>query len=188
MDLYKHKNLSLNYSSHEFSQYTGDTVLYLKSSFVAELVEHSCTFREFFMDFQMKELKDELEGDSDLIVQHFNNLNEVVGVINPDAIIAVYEYCLSDESNHYSFDVESENISWVIHDTLHAEHDAAGCTIFVEAEIERQRIIESLEITKDKFPSLMPDFSFLENLESECHSRFKKHLDLEEFKYAEEYY
>ena len=188
MYLYKYKNISLNYSLNEYADFTGDTILYLDSDFVSELIENSCSFYEFFIGFQMEELKDELEDNAELISKHFFELGEVVEVTNADAIISVYEYCLSNEENEYQFDVESENVSWIIHDILHAKHDAAGCTIYVESEVERQRIVESLEITQKEFPSLMPDFSFLENLESEFYSRFKENLDLEEFKYLEEYY
>lgn len=187
MEIYKYKNITLNYSNLSWSDITGDTCLTLDSNFVAELVENSCNFNEFFMGYQMEELKDELNEDEELIIKHFKELDGDIEVINADAIISVYEYCL-EQDKEYSFDVESENISWIIHDLLHAEHDVAGCTIYVAADIEKDRIITSLEITRENFPELMPDYNFLENLESEFHNRFNQHLDLEEFKYLEEYY
>ena len=189
---YTHENITLNVTTlnPQWVDMMGETTLTLDNDFVAELIENSCTFNEFFMSYQMEELKEELEEDEDAIIEYFKDLNETVEVTNADAIIAVYEYCLDEDEREFNLDVETENVSWVIHDMLHAIHDASGCTIYVESAIERERILKSLEITKEQFPNEVPDYEFLEKLETEFHTRFKEHLDLEEFKmfgYEEEY-
>ncbi len=185
---YSYENITLNVSNLNDINFTGDTELTLQSNFVAELIENACTFSRFFLEFQMEDLYYELEQDEDLIINHFKNLNEEIIVTNADAIIAVYEYCLN-EDKEFIFDVETENVSWVIHDILHAVHDAAGCTIYVESEIEKERIIKSLEITKEQFPNELPDFMFLEDLERQFYERFKTHLNLDDFKeFEEDYY
>ena len=186
MSVYTHENITLNVSTinPQWVDHTGDTTLILDSSFVAELIENCCTFNKFFVQYQIEELYLEFEEDEDQLIKHFKELNEKVNVTNADAIIAVYEYCL-DQDKKFEFDVETENISWVIHDILHAIHDAAGCTIYVASEIERDRIVTSLEITKEQFPEELPDFMFLENLETEFYNRFKTQLCLEDFKYNE---
>ena len=66
---------------------------------------------------------------------------------------------------------------------LHATYDAAGCTIYVAADIERERILESLTITAKEYPNSLPSWDFLETLEVEFKARFKEDLNLEEFKY-----
>jgi hypothetical protein len=187
MDIYKHKNITLNLSVLSYADITGDTVLTLHSSLVAELIENHCSFVKFYLKYDAEELFSELEEDESAAAKHFLNLDEDIEVRNADAIISVYEYALGEDEREFTFNVESENISWPIHDLLHAVHDAAGCTIYVAADAERARIVESLEIVRDNFPNQMPDFEFLENLETEFHQRFKQHLGLEEFKYLEEY-
>ncbi len=186
---YTHENLTLNVTTlnPDYIDYMGETVLTLDSDFVAELVENCCAFVEFFLQYQYEELWDELDRDEDAIIKHFKDLNESVEITNSDAIIAVYEYCLYEDRN-FSLDVSTENISWAIHDTLHAIHDTSGCTIYVESSIEKERILKSLEITKDLFPNQMPNWDFLDNLENEYHSRFNERIDLEEFKQYEDEY
>lgn len=189
METYNYKNISVNVTTlnPDWVDQMGETVLKLDSDFVAELIENSCTFGEFYLRYDIKELFiDEFEEDEDKAAEHFRNLNKTIEIGNADAIIAVYEYCLSEEDREFQFEAETENISWVIHDILHAVHDAAGCTIYVASAVERERILKSLTITKEKFPNHMPDFLFLENLENEFYSRFKEGLDLDEFKYTEE--
>ena len=183
---YSHENITLNVTTlnPQWVDMMGETTLTLNSEFVAELIENSCTFTEFFLGFECYELKEEFEDDEDAIINHFNFLNEKVEVRNADAIIAVYEYCLN-EKRQFNFDVETENVSWVIHDILHAIHDAAGCTIYVASDIERERILKSLEITQEQFPNEVPNWEFLDNLESEFYNRFNQSLCLEEFKHSE---
>lgn len=190
METYNYENINLEVTTADpfYVDFTGETTLTLESDFVSELIENSCAFFEFFMTVQEEELYSELEEDIDKIAEHFKNLQEDVDVRNADAIIAVYEYALENNDKEYTFKVETENISWAIHDMLHAKHDLAGCTIYVASEVEKERIIESLTITKEKFPHLMPDYDFLENLENEFSGRFRTTLDLEEFKYLEEDY
>lgn len=187
--IYSHENLTLNVSTTnpDWIEFMGETTLTLTSDFVAELIENCCAFVEFFLHYEMEELFGELDQDEDLMIDHFKKLNENVEVRNADAIIAVYEYALMEENRQFNFDVETENVSWVIHDTLHAIHDASGCTIYVESSIEKERILKSLEITKEQFPNEVPDYEFLEKLEEEFYSRFKERICLEDFKYFEDY-
>ena len=185
--IYTHENITLNVSTLNYVDMMGETVLNLDSSLVAELIENSCNFSEWFLQFECDELYAELEEDEDAIIKYFTELDEVVEVRNADAIIAVYEYCLDEDERQFNLDVETENVSWVIHDMLHAIHDASGCTIYVESAIERERILKSLEITKEQFPNEVPNYEFLEKLETEFHTRFKEYLDLDEFKYDYEY-
>lgn len=190
MNIYNYKNITVNVKTlnPQWVDHTGETTMTLSSKFVAELIENSCNFTEFFLKFEQEELFSELEEDEDRVIEHFKNLCESVEVRHADAIIGVYEYALDNQDRNFTFDVETENISWTIHDILHAVHDAGGCTIYVASEIERERILKSLEITKEQFPNELPDFTFLENLESEFYGRFKENLDLDEFKYSEEDY
>jgi len=185
--IYTHENITANVSTlnPQWVDMTGETTLTATSDFVAELVENCCSFVEFFLHFQMEELYSELDEDTDEIAKHFRELDGDVEVSNADAIIAVYEYCLDNPDRQFNFDVTTENVSWVIHDILHAIHDASGCTIYVASSIERERILKSLEITREQFPNAMPDYNFLEKLEDEFHTRFSEYLDLEEFKYPE---
>ncbi len=170
--IYKYKNLTVNVTTMNpnWVENTGETVMTLPCAFIIELIEYSCNFAEFFLHYE------EDFDNIDEAITFFKNLNEDVEVRNPDAIISVYEYCLDNEDREFNFDVETENISWVIHDILHAIHDAGGCTIYVASEIEKERILKSLEITKEQFPNELPDYEFLENLETSFYDRFKEHI------------
>ena len=182
---YTYKNINLNVSHLDYVDFMGDTVIILPSEFIVELIEDCCTFEQFFLYQEMEELfYNELDEDIDKALKYFKNIEGDIEVRHSDAIIAVYEYCLCNESREFSFDVSTENISWVIHDILHAKHDAAGCTVYVNSDVERDRIIESLRITKELFPSELPDIKFLNGLESQFNLRFGSILDLDEFKYA----
>jgi len=182
--LHQHKNIKIDFSEKTYISLTGDTELTIDGKMAARLIGDCCAFGEFFLEYQMEELYDELDRDIDKAEQHYEGLkDEEVIVSHADAIIAVYNYALEKENEEFRFKVESENISWVLHDILHATHDTAGCSIYVESEIERDRILTSLRQTKEQYPEQMPEYNFLENLESEFFDRFKKHLDLEEFKY-----
>ena len=162
---YTHKNITVNVSTlnPDWVDLMGETTLTLSSDFVAELIENCCSFSEFFLQYQMEELYSELNEDNDEVAIYFKELNEDVPVTNADAIIAVYEYCLDNQDRQFNFDVETENVSWVIHDILHAIHDASGCTIYVGSDIETARILKSLEITREQFPIEVPGCEFLEN-------------------------
>jgi hypothetical protein len=184
---YTHENLTLNVSTVTYNDFMGEGALSLNSNFVSELVENCCTFNEFFLSYQEEEFYNEVDQDTDVIARYYAEIDETIEVTNSDAIIAVFEYCLS-EDKQFSLDISTENISWVIHDVLHAIHDAAGCTIYVESEIEKQRILTSLEITKKQFPNEMPNWEFLDNLEAEFYNRFKDRLCLEDFKNFEDEY
>tara|TARA_R110002049_G_scaffold960_1_gene6958 strand:- start:707 stop:1279 length:573 start_codon:yes stop_codon:yes gene_type:complete len=190
MNIYNHKNITTNVTTikPEWVGYKGETRMTLKSDFVAELIENSCMFQEFFVGYDCDCHENFDSQDEEETLNYFKNLNEEVIVNNADAIIAVYEYALDNSERQFSLDVETENISWVIHDILHAVKDASGCTIYVESSVEAQRIMKSLEITKEQFPNELPDYTFLSELEEEFYNRFKTRLDLEEFKEMEEYY
>ena len=179
---YKNINVDVETLNPNHIDQTGETIMTIKSTFVSELIENCCSFCEFFLHYQMEKLFNELDRDTEKAKLYFDNLNEDVEINSADAIIAVYEYALQEEKKEFIFEVSTENISWIIHDILHARHDAAGCTIYVEADIEKERILESLSITKDLFPSEVPSYSFLENLENEFYERFGNHLNLEKFK------
>ncbi len=181
---YKHKNIKIDFERSGYIDMTGETTLYIHSNFVAELIDNSCTFTEFFLGYQEEELFSEMDEDEDKISEFYRNKEEIVPVMNADAIIAVYEYCLENEEREFQFEARGEHITWVIHDFLHAEHDAAGCTIYVESQIERDRIIESMEVAiREGFE--LPEREFLDNLETEFYNRFKEVLDLEKYKYYE---
>lgn len=184
MASYTHKNITVNFTEIDYADITGDTVLHLSAEMTAEMVTDCCGFQEYYCGYEIEELTTELEKDYDKIAEHIKEKGEEVEIRNSDAIISVYEHLL-DQEEKYELEVHSENISWIIHDLLHAEHDTAGCTIHVQAEIEEQRILESLRITKDQHENLLPGFEFYEKLEEEYYNRFKKRIDLEEYKYPE---
>jgi hypothetical protein len=180
--IYRKENLTLSVTEIQNPDIIGEGNLEIPLELFIELLENSCAFLEF-SEYDFEEIYNEHENDIDSIVKHFKEEGEDVIIYSADAIISVYEYCLSESDRNFDFNVESENISWVIHDLLHATYDAAGCTIYVAADIERERILESLTITAKEYPNSLPGWDFLETLEVEFKRRFKENLDLEEFKY-----
>lgn len=186
MATYKHENISIDVDTidERWVDHLGETYMELSHDFIAELLENHCNFFEWFYQDEGYEVYQELDEDIDKFIEHYKSSGEkIMEVRNADAIIAVYEYCLDFPDKQFNFTVRTENITWVIHDLLHAVHDAAGCTITVAAEAEKARIYESFEICAEHFPNLLPSFEFIENLETEFFNRFKSHLDLEQYKY-----
>lgn len=183
--IYRKENLTLSVTENQNADFMGSGSLEIPLEIFIELLENSCAFLEF-SEYDFEEIYNEHEKDIDSIVKHFKEEGEDVTIHSADAIISVYEYCLSESDRNFDFNVDTENISWVIHDLLHATYDAAGCTIYVAADIERERILESLTITAKEYPNSLPDWEFLENLEVEFNTRFKENLDLDEFKYIDD--
>lgn len=180
--VHKHKNLTFNISHIDprFVDHLGETVLHLSGEQMAEMIEWNCTFWEYLDFYDYEHYVEDIDQDNaqEKLIQFFKeNCEDTFEVCNADCIIAVYEYCLT-EDNEYEFDIDTEHLSWVLHDLLHAEHDAAGCTIYVEAEVEKQRIYDSMNQVRELYPDYMPSLDFLEDLERSYRLRFKKHIDL----------
>lgn len=187
---YNFKNISVNVNTinPEWVELTGETILTIPKNTLIRLIKESCTFIDYAKNDDLYELWNEAEENEDELINILENLTQKnFEIRNADAIIGIYEFCLENQNETFSFDVETQNISWVIHDILHAQHDTAGCTIYVESSVEKERIIESLRITKEQFPEELPDFMFLEKLEDEFYNRFKVRIDLDEFKEIEDY-
>lgn len=189
MYTYKHENITLNveHIDPNWVEITGETYVDLEWSALTELLEDSCTFLEFWQHDDGYELMEDNDDDLDSVIEYIKSEKKGTEIRNADCIIAIYEYFL-DTEEEVSFNVRTENVSWVIHDMLHAKHDAAGCTIYVESNAERDRITESMHITKELFPSALPDYEFLTNLEVQFKARFRENLDLSDFYELEEYY
>ncbi len=185
---YTHDKITVNIEqwNTDWADHKGDTAMSLPVDKFVDLYENSCSFYEFVQyDLEGTDLVD-LDRDErtvEVIKAFLENKGlEVFRVSNPDAIISVYEYYL-EEDNEVVLDIETEHASWVVHDMQHAVHDAAGCTIYVKAAIERERILFSMDYTKKHWPDNMPGVEWLEEMEDDFQQRFKQPLDLEEYKY-----
>ncbi len=185
---YTHKNITLDVSHLTHPEFTGHTEMNLSKEQFATFLEDSCIVQEFVRYTHLEEMLDHIDADDMADVFRKEYEEEELTIHNADLIIGIYEHCL-ELDGEFTFQIDTEHISWPIHDMLHAEHDAAGCTIYVESEIERERILESHRIARKQFPNFPASWELFDNLEEEFRQRFRnaKGLCLDEFRHPEEY-
>ncbi len=90
MDRYTYENITLNITTADNNYMElGETHLELSSSFIANLLEHACTFTEFFVHRfgDVHEIQLEIGDDIDDLIKYYNSLDETLVITDPDVII-----------------------------------------------------------------------------------------------------
>ena len=102
-------------------------------------------------------------------------------VDNPDIMIMYFEWILTEGEQEIT--VNYPNPFWLIHDIQHALYDSQGCTIYVSAEIEEQRLIEALDIMKSQGYTI--EYDLFEEVKEAFQNRFGRPLNIYEEDYLE---
>ena len=109
--------------------------------------------------------------------------DDYVEFSNSDAFIVFFEYLLnylSDEK--HEIEVATNEPFWVIHDYFHAKNDVASNTVYVDADIEEQRIEQAFNYIVEHFPeeNIFEDgYNYLEEIDSGFKNRFGRFLNVE---------
>lgn len=97
---------------------------------------------------------------------------ELICISDTDAMILILNGIISHvtgNTKQYEFDVSAKPF-WICHDLMHAEKDVVSNTIYVNADVEEQRIIDAWEysllqgisepLTKQEFEELKEAFKY----------------------------
>lgn len=103
-------------------------------------------------------------------------------IFNTDTYICILKW-LIDNKIKTTIKAVGDSIFWTIHDYYHAINDVTGIEIYVNGNIETERIIQTLKYTTKH--KIEIDNSFLENLEDLMWRRFNKRINLEQYKQYE---
>jgi len=99
---------------------------------------------------------------------------------NPDILIAYLSYLLQKDGPQ-TCEVQYEHPFWAIHDMQHALYDESGCTIYVDAGIERERLIKAFHLLKEE--GIEPTYEMIEEISEAFRARFGEPSNI----YVEDY-
>jgi hypothetical protein len=108
---------------------------------------------------------------------------------SPDILIMYLAWLLEQEGPQ-TIDVEYSNAFWAIHDFEHALNDESGCTVYVDADIELQRLEDTFVLMKKEGHILT--WELLEEVTEAYNGRFGRnvsfehHFDFDDFEDEEE--
>lgn len=108
---------------------------------------------------------------------------------SPDILI-MYLAWLLEQDGPQTVDVEYSNAFWAIHDFEHAKYDESGCTIYVNAEIEYDRLVDAFKLMQENDYEI--SYEIIQEVTEAYNNRFGKNVSFEEFfdyedEYEEEY-
>lgn len=100
------------------------------------------------------------------------------GYSGPDEFIAIMEYLFhTPPEKNIKIDYYG-NFFWLIHDLLHATHDTSGCTIYIDGETEKKRLLQAECYYYHLKEEILP-YEFLDKIGKEFNTRFKSFIHFE---------
>ena len=96
---------------------------------------------------------------------------------SPDLLIAYMGWLMTEEGEQV-IEVEYEKPFWAIHDAQHAINDEAGCSIYVDAQIELERLHEAFKLMIEN--GHRPDAELIEEVNEAYTGRFGIAVDFAE--------
>jgi hypothetical protein len=105
---------------------------------------------------------------------------------SPDLLISYLAWLL-EQDGEQSIEVQYENPFWAIHDFEHALNDEAGCSIYVDKDIEKIRLEDAF--VKMKEWGYQPTYEMIEEVQNAYKDRFGEFVSFEdylEYEYEEE--
>lgn len=173
---YVFDNLTLNISILD-PDYTGDCRFYIPFKH-KEFLKNSCGVEK---NIRFK------NNCYDHIFEH--NYGEVYiengrYVSNSADLLIAYMSWILEQDKNIEVEVEYENVFWAIHDVQHAINDESGCTIYVNAEIEYERLKDAFELFIKDGHELT--YKMVEEVAEAYNDRFNKKISFEEYLYSQE--
>jgi len=175
--LYKVQNLTMNIDTTD-GDVAGDCICYIP-------FEHKCFLKDMC---GMEKNEDFKAGSYGPIFMHEYgevNINESLKhywTTSADILIAYLSWLMRQDGEQ-TVNVEYERPFWAIHDAQHALNDESGCTIYVDAHIELERLHEAFKLMIEN--GYAPDHELIEEVTEAYNGRFGENVSFEEY-YPEE--
>lgn len=96
---------------------------------------------------------------------------------SPDLAISYFSHLL-EEGEEVNIECEYSHPFWCVHDLLHATHDESGCIVYVDADIEAQRLLDTFNLIIEGDKNWDINDSFVQEIEEAYKKRFDKSIDL----------
>jgi hypothetical protein len=177
--LYKIQNLTINIDRTD-GEFAGDCIGYIPFS-----------HKRFFSEACGMEKNLDFKNDNQepIFTHEYGeiHINKGLGhyyTTSPDIIIS-YMGWLFTESGEQTIEVEYSDPFWAIHDAQHAINDESGCTIYVNAEIELERLHEAFKLMIANGYS--PSYELIQEVNEAYNGRFGKSVDFAEDYLEDEY-
>ena len=110
--------------------------------------------------------------------QEDGNLEETYQIYDTDLGIYIFYWMIYEcPKESFNFDYYGESPFWLFHDFSHAENDINGGVLFVNEEIEEQRIFDGLKLLKKA--NMMEEFkpSMLESIVNDFRQRWNYEIN-----------
>lgn len=167
-------NVCFEYENEEF---LGDSTLSIPKEVLIGFLDHNeieydleeCTIEETAIEYGCDEIEYWMEDQED----KFNSTHS-------DLHILLYEYMV-EYSGLEEIDIEywGSNHFWILHDICHSRKDITGGTIYVNGEIEEERIYEGMELAKEVGILNCVDIELFHKCSEGLKERFGNQLDLD---------
>ena len=153
--------------------YAGDCICYIPFA-----------HKEFFRDCCGMEKNDRFKNDNyEAIFVHIYGeiyVDQDHGhyyTTSPDLLIAYMSWLMGLDGEQ-TITVEYSKPFWAIHDAQHAINDESGCSIYVDAQIELERLHEAFKLMIEH--GFNPDYELIEEVNEAYNGRFGKNVDFAE--------
>lgn len=103
---------------------------------------------------------------------------------SPDLLIAYLSWLLSEDGN-FTVEVEYANPFWAIHDMEHAQNDESGCSVYVNEDIEYDRLKDAFDLFIKEGYEIT--YELTQEVEEAYNGRFGTNVSFEEYLYQEDY-
>lgn len=177
---YKVKNVTLDIDVTNSGEFTGNCLLYIP-------FKH----KEFLKDWCGANKYEDRDSHDPVFIHTYgyiyvNKAKMCYTTDSPDLLIAYLSWLFTEDGEHI-VEVEYENPFWAIHDTFHALNDESGCTIYVDADIEYERLKEALDVFVKQGYEITSEL--IEEIQEAYNGRFGKNtVSFEEYLYVEDSY
>jgi hypothetical protein len=163
---YKVQNVTMNIDRTD-GDFTGDCLFYIPFNHVKFMIENCGMSVE--TRYGVCFVHDYGQLTMDLGYRHYRG-------DSPDLLIMYLAWLLGQEGQQY-VNVEYSNYFWAIHDFEHALNDESGCTVYVDADIEQQRLEDTFVLLKKEGHELT--WELLEEVTEAYNGRFGRSVSFE---------
>lgn len=161
---FKYNNVTFNFTKLSYIDILGEIEFTIPKRY----------FKKFIKDFEEIPYNTNEEWEN-LVFQKFDYIGN-----SPDTLIVFLNWCFNQTSKRFNINVSYSNIFWLIHDCFHAENDVSGSEVYVNNDIEEQRLIDTFEyMIKHKLE--LPSFIEIKEIEEAYKNRFKKPIYLSNY-------
>jgi hypothetical protein len=178
---YTVKNVTMEIDCTD-GEFTGDCLVYIPYNHVKFMLDN-CGMR-VNSRFTPHGYEPIFECEYGLIYMDMSNRHYYS---NDADILIMYLSWLLDQDGPQTVEVNYANPFWAIHDFEHAQYDESGCTVYVDKDIEYERLVDAFKLMKEEGFEIT--YEIVEEVTEAYNGRFGTHVSFEEyFDFEDEYY